>query len=150
MMMSSRSAPSDRLRILINEARLSADDPNSSPSIAHNMLAKFRGRIKKEGLEERLIAIGLNKEIREFLKQEREDTSPSSADQVDMWPEALRPLIRDIDRERVYVPSLGNFVRIIPDEISSQQAEEAGEYLVVKGTETIRVGKLLIRLARML
>lgn len=114
------------------------------------MLAKFRGRIKKEGLEERLIAIGLNKEIREFLKQEREDTSPSSADQVDMWPEALRPLIRDIDRERVYVPSLGNFVRIIPDEISSQQAEEAGEYLVVKGTETIRVGKLLIRLARML
>jgi hypothetical protein len=148
-----RSTLLDTLRALINEARIALETPNSCPAIKHKMLsAPFQRKLaKKRGLRLHLLAKGLEAEIRTFLKhdddeEEEEETNPR---QLEMWKEQYRTIIKDIGRARVFVPSRGEFVDLVPKAISPAEADEAGDYLVNKGQDCIRIGKQLKRLAAM-
>jgi len=100
------------------------------------------------GLRMHLVASGLSVEIRRYLKNDNDDGNGVTISQLDLWPARLRPIITEIDRARVFVPSRGEFVPLAPDEITSKEAKEAGDYLVAKGKDCIRVGKQLITLSR--
>lgn len=137
--------PHDELRSLIHEARLEAENPNSQPSVRHTMLgSKFLPRIERKAALRRLaIALGLESEIRRVLKNDLETEDGVTSEQVLQWPLPLQELVTDIDRARVFVPSRHEFVPLVPDELSKQETIEAGEYLVAKGEDCIRVGNRL-------
>lgn len=99
------------------------------------------------GLRMHLFAYGLSQEIRRYLKNRNDDDDGSTIDQLDLWPMNLRSIIGDIDRARVFVPSRGEFIELIPSAINAKETREAGEYLIIKGQDTIRVGRRLVSLA---
>jgi hypothetical protein len=92
----------------------------------------------------------LGVEVRALLKKADDDGvyHGCTEEQIEMWADHLRPLIRDIDRLRVFIPSLGEFVALEPDALSKEQISEAGAYLVGKGQDCIRVGNQLIKLSQ--
>lgn len=139
----------DHLRSLISEARIALAHPNSTPAIKHEMLKRpFLKRIAHvKGLRMHLLANGLESEIRHYLKNEEDPAPGASPSQLALWPKHLRPYVQDINRARVFVPSMGEFVELVPARITPEQVEEAGDYLVDKGKETIRIGELLIELS---
>lgn len=97
------------------------------------------------------MGIGFNYETRLFLKgtdDEKNRERGVSQRQLNLWPEHLRAIVQDIDCARVYVPSIKEFVPVEPDQISKEQTNEAGEYLIKMGEETVRVGRQLVELAR--
>jgi hypothetical protein len=137
-----------RLRVIFKDACKASDDPRSVPSVQNTMLqAEFMLRLDGDQ-RKYLMAIGLGKEIRDFFKEEDERNGAAIKAQIEMWPQNCRGLVSEIDRERIFVPSLGEFVPLLPNEISREQVLEAGQYLVKKGEETIRVGKLIVSLSK--
>lgn len=140
----------EKLRGVINEARLKSSSLNSVPAIAQIMLGKsFQRKLAGvRGLRMHLMSIGLNTEIRAYLKRNPDEGDGITQDQLGFWPGSLRPIIKEIDRARVFVPSRGEFVMLDPKAINSQEVKEAGEYLVAKGEDCIRVGELLKDLAK--
>jgi hypothetical protein len=139
----------EKLRALITEARVACTSPNSAPAVSHTMLSKpFLKRIARlRGVRMHLIASGINNEVRRYLKGTDEDDGVDF-DQLKLWPENLRDEVKAIDRSRVFVPSRGEFVELVPSAIDAKETREAGEYLVAKGEDCIRVGNALKRLAR--
>jgi hypothetical protein len=114
------------------------------------MLGKpfLRQIAKIRGLRMHLLAGGLMKDIREYLKSDPNEGDGVGHDQLAFWPAALRPLVKDIDRARVFVPARGEFVMLNPKAISKEEVSESGDYLIAKGEDCIRVGKRLKELAR--
>ena len=99
-----------------------------------------------------LLARGLNAEIRAFLSRHYDDKEGSVAKdlraaQLSMWPEAARTYVEQVGRERVWVPSRDEFVELVPDALQPGELREAGEHLLQHGTDCIRRGRLLLRLA---
>lgn len=146
-----RSGPLDKLRAIINEARIACGSPNSCPSISHVMLTPpFLRRIEREGCQIHILALGINSAVRTFLKDgDAEERKGASPGQLDLWPRSHREIVREIDRAAVYVPSRKEFVPLEPSDISPAETNEAGLYLVSFGDDCIRAGRNLIRLARL-
>ncbi len=143
----------DRLRSFINKARLTSAHPNSCPDLIHSMMSpKFKRAIIADAeVHDRLVAEGLSKAIREYLHFTLNgDMGDLTKEQLDLWSEKLRPIVADIERARVYVPSRMEFVPVTPECLSKAEAAEAGDFLVRKGEESIRVGRRLIQLADMM
>jgi hypothetical protein len=140
------------LHAMITEARKASDHPNSAPHVRHAMLrGRFYRRIDNDiEIKRRLLSGGLDVEIRKYLKAIEEGVYEDrpGPDQLALWPEDKREIIKDIDRTRVFVPSRNEFVDLLPDEISHDECVEAGEYLIQKGEETVRVGRLVVRLGQ--
>ena len=138
------------LRNLISEARLKCDEPNSVPAINHVMIGRpFLRRISKvRGLRMHLISYAIAAEIRRFLKNDTDEGDDgSTASQLTLWPTRLQPFVKEINRARVFVPSRGEFVLLQPKEISKAEVSEAGDYLIAKGEDCIRVGRELVQLS---
>jgi hypothetical protein len=133
------------LRKFIAEARVSCGRPNNCPAIVQALIP----RIPEFGEEisEHLIVLGLNKEVREALKQYENGEKALSREQLDLWPQAVRSIVHAIDRARVFVPSRADFIELQPELISAVEMREAGRYLIAHGEDAIRRGNLLIRLA---
>ena len=137
----------DTLRVLIKQARERCDNPDSCPALVQLMLSRnFLKRIRIAGLETHLLAAGLSAEIRRYLK-ETADEETAKPDQLMLWPEGLRDMVKEIDRERVYVPSIKDFLRLVPEQMTAPDIREAGEYLCAKAIEVDRRGQRLIDLA---
>jgi hypothetical protein len=102
---------------------------------------------RARGLRMHLVASGLSQEIRRFLKNDPDDGGDVTVDQLELWPATLRPMIKDVDRARVFVPSRNEFVLLAPTNINADETKEAGGYLVRKGQDCIRVGNQLVKLA---
>jgi hypothetical protein len=111
--------------------------------------------IQKEAMadadvQKHILAEGWRNVVMRYLKEIRngDDGEEGMATiQADFWPESLRETIVDIDRVRVFVPSRMEYVSLMPDAISKREIREAGEHLIKKGEECIRIGKLLIQLS---
>jgi hypothetical protein len=93
-----------------------------------------------------LLALGLDADIRSMLKTGQEDDKADPA-QLLLWPERVRKTVADIDRAHVFVPSRGEYADLAATRITKTEVEEAGEYLITKGKESITVGEKLKRLA---
>lgn len=134
---------------MINEARVICANPNSQPAVTQQLMTRpFLKRIARtRGLRMYLLAAGIADEIRRYLKRTPEDDG-ITPDQLDLWAANLRPIIQDIDRARVFVPSIGEYVLLDPAHINSAQTKEAGAYLIAKGQDCIRVGTQLLSLAQ--
>ena len=57
------------------------------------------------------------------------------------------PLGKMIGRDAVCVPSRSSFADITPEDMTPDEMDEAGDYLIEKGEESITRGRLLKRLA---
>ncbi len=139
----------EQLREMINQARLKCSAPNSVPAISHVMLGRpFQRKLARiRGLRTHLLSLALATEIRRYLKNDTDEGDGVTRDQLEFWPATLRPLIKEIDRARVFVPSRGEFVMLDPTAISASEVKEAGDYLISKGEDCIRIGGALNRLA---
>jgi len=148
----SRRETIDKLRSIINEARLVCEHPNSQPAVSHTILTRpFLKKIARaRGLRMHLVGVGLSQEIRRFLKNDFDDGSGGVATkaQLELWPAKLRPFIEEINKARVFVPSRGEFVLLTPIDLSKDETKEAGQYLITQGNDCIRTGSQLISLSR--
>jgi len=145
-----------RLHTLINEARLACDHPNSQPAVTHLMMSNVKYLREIEGnkhIRRLLLGGGLGDAVRMLLKRTSDDDDDrlhgATEEQIALWPAHKQAVVRDIDRARVYVPSLEEFTPLEPDAISNEQIVESGSYLIKKGEDCIRVGNALIRLGGM-
>lgn len=145
--------PRNRLRSMIQEARLASGRPDNAPAVVQATLRLYRDAIREDSnLLDALIADALNPIIRALLKSQRgyEAASESLTKQLDMWAEEARSLVEQIGREAVFVPSRGEFVQLVPDAMTAPEMQEAGQYLIGHGDDCIRRGKSLIRLASLI
>jgi hypothetical protein len=157
-MRSWRPAWVERLRILIGDAQEKCGAPNNAREIEHQMrFGSIYTKIESDAdIKLNLLKRGLNSEIREFLKDVNVGSDPDSEDgssgidqeQLDLWPSPLRDLVASIRRARVYVPSRGEHVPVLPKEISRAECFEAGHYLKKMASETDREGEMLIELSK--
>lgn len=159
-MRSWRSPWQERLRRIIVVAQKKCEKPNSAREVVRRL--SF-GRLRKliesdESIRLNVLSLGLAHEVREFLKdgnvavnRDSDDDMESlrgiSVAQLELWPDALQPVIGNIRRSRVYVPSVGEHVDLAPDKITRAQAMEAGRYLIKLGHETTNEGQLLVQLS---
>ena len=134
---------------LIREAQRRTPSPNSSKAVCHILLSSMREAVlADEEVHNAVLGEGLNGLIRRVLKKGGdEDETGVTTHQLDMFPPGLRGLVAKIDRARVYVPSLGEYVPLDPMALTPEQMHEAGEHLIGKGRETIDRGKLITDLA---
>jgi hypothetical protein len=86
-----------------------------------------------------------------YLKHIKDDEdNGASPDQLSFWKsDRHRQIVKQINRERVYVPSRHEHVLLRPDQISKPEVLEAGDYLIDHGTDCVREGKLLRKLAKL-
>ena len=63
------------------------------------------------------------------------------------WPEHVRQIVADIDRDMLYVPSRDEYVPLLPGEIAKSELREAAAHLRAHGEDTLRVAGLIDRLA---
>lgn len=111
-------------------------------------MLKFRPKIKAiDGAEEHLLSVGIEAELRMMLKGDRPDDADPA--QLGLWPDVVRALVGEINRARVFVPARNEFVELIPAAISRDEVNEAGDYLIAKGEDSIKVGKKLKDLSRL-
>lgn len=139
------------LHKIISEARKVTSSPHSQPAISSIILerpAHWKKVKSIRGLSAHLIAVGLAAEVRRFLKIDPDDAGSITTSQLDLWPTSLRKAVADIGMARVFVPSRGEFILLVPLTISSGETEEAGQYLIGKGNDCIRRGGQLVRLAQ--
>lgn len=74
---------------------------------------------------------------------------PSAGEQFTMnWPVAVRPIIEEIDRDALFVPSRDEYVPLQYGQITKPELREAAQYLHTHAAETTRIAKLVERLAR--
>lgn len=149
-----KSTVRTRLYSLINAARIKAVHPNSVSSVKHSMMSdrsmkRILGDIE---VRNQIVARGIEMAIRGYLKEEPNGDIETAGDeqQFEMWADEMRVLVKDIDKARLFVPSRGDrgeFVSLIPGEISKAEVKEAGEALVKKGEDTVRRGRNCIALA---
>jgi hypothetical protein len=141
----------DRIQSFIHKARLGSANPNSSTEVLHVIMGpSFQKSITTDReVARRIMARGWSEEIRAYLKGTPNGDAAEegmSKAQADFWPNTVRKIVIDIGRARVYVPSRMEYVPLMPETISSKEIKEAGEYLIKKGEECLRIGNRLIEL----
>jgi hypothetical protein len=149
----------ERLRVLIGDAQEKCGAPNNASEIVHQMrFGAIYSKIETdEDIKLNLLKIGLNHEVREFLKDGNVEVGDGDEDgavgideeQLELWPSRLRSFVANIKRTRVYVPSRGEHVPMKPTDISRAECAEAGKYLKKVASETDREGDLLIELSQL-
>ena len=145
--------PTERVRAIIRDARRSIGSPDNAPAVANAILSQMWTAVTADqDVLRHLLARGLNAEIRAFLSRHYDEKDGSDAKQLraaqlSMWPEAARTYVEQVGRERVWVPSRDEFVELVPDALQPGELREAGEHLLQHGTDCIRRGRLLLRLA---
>lgn len=117
---------------------------NKQSDLSHHILEA--GELTREW-KQQLLAVGLAQELRAILKKGNIENGATDA-QLEMWPKAHRTLIADINRQRVFVPSVGCYVPVTPDRLTPEQATEAGKFLLATAEDTARVGRSLVALGR--
>lgn len=74
---------------------------------------------------------------------------PSSGEQLTMnWPTSVRPIVEQIDRDALFVPSRDEYVPLLYGQITKPELTEAARYLRTHAADTIRIAYLVERLVR--
>lgn len=66
------------------------------------------------------------------------------------WPTQVRPIIEQIDRDALFVPSRDEYVPLVYGQITKPELAEAASYLRTHAEDTIRIAALVERLVRAL
>jgi hypothetical protein len=144
----------DRMRHLIRHARLSIRHRGSVPAIVTEIARNASAVIREDDeLFTIVLNTALNKLVRDELKRFSENPAHGQglrAGQLEMFPRDARTTVEQIGRSEVFVPSRNGFVPLNPGELSPQEMDEAGEYLIHHGSDCIRRGGLLRRLSRIM
>jgi hypothetical protein len=130
--------------------------PNHAPTIATIMVRDFRLAITGHAeLHQFLLMNGALPNVEAWMKRgrRRDDPvkeAPARAEQLTLqWPEHIRPIVEQIDRDALYVPSLDEYVPLQPG-VGKDHLREAARHLRSHGEDTLRVAGLVDRLADML
>ena len=141
----------NRVYELFERARTIVERPNHAPSIAAVMVGTMLADITADSeLHEWLLLNGVLPFVERAFKRRKgaHGARILSPEQLAFeWPEKLRPIVEALDRDHVFVPSVGEFVPVLPQEISVPQLREAAEFLRGHAKDTLRVAGLLERLA---
>lgn len=141
--------PLEKLRTIINEARIACGGTDSSPDVTDKMLTRpYLRRLSKEKCQTLVLRAGMNHFVRAFLGHGK-DGKGTTPEQLAFWPETTRGLVKEIGRAAVYVPSRAEFIPLEPAAITPFETREAGHYLIKHGQDCIRAGTQLLRLSRM-
>jgi hypothetical protein len=140
-------------RELFEKARAKCRRPNHAPSVALIMTLEMRDEITADpDLHQFLLMHGALPVTETWIKK-RERANPHERsvgeEQLTMaWPLALRPLIEQIDRDALFVPSRDEYVPLQFGLITKPELVEAGAYLRAHAADTIRIAVLVERLVR--
>ena len=141
--------------ILKAEFRLGEEQARRVMMTAHQrgvcVVGVFTREIAEDGDAVKELALdGLSTFVRSIIKGYKHDADvggSTRARQLEMFDERLHPLVIEIDREAVFVPSRDEYVELTPDAMTPREMREAGTYLVAKGRDCISRGETLMRLA---
>jgi hypothetical protein len=86
--------------------------------------------------------------IKKRARAEPDERSPVGEQLTMQWPVKVRPIIEQIDRDALFVPSRDEYVPLVFGEITKPELAEAAEYLRSHAADTIRVAALVERLVR--
>jgi hypothetical protein len=127
--------------------------PNHAPTVALIMVQDFRKAITGHAeLHQFLLMNGALPNVEAWMKRgrRRDETSqektPPPEQLTLQWPEHIRPIVEQIDRDALYVPSLDEYVPLQPG-VSKDHLREAARHLRAHGEDTLRVAGLVDRLA---
>lgn len=136
----------DRAREFVDQvrARLREDHRGSVPMVSHGVLRRVDDITADRNLLLGFLTPGVDYVVRSCLHR---PSDLPSAEQLELWPEALREHVQRIGHRAVMVPSRGKMVAILPGAISVAELREAGGFLMQKGRETIDRGRACMRLA---
>jgi uncharacterized membrane protein len=74
---------------------------------------------------------------------------PVAGEQLSMnWPASVRPIIEQIDRDALFVPSRDEYVPLLFGQITKPELTEAAGHLREHAKDTIRIADLVERLVR--
>lgn len=143
------------LNEIIEKAQGLSGAPRNTRAVVRQLLhGKLWDELVADPIVHRIVMrAGLDLRVGAFIKQLRKaiddhDSAPASEPMLALWPESVRALVKDIDRAAVFVPSVGEFVDMLPDEITPAQADEAAAHLENHAEDAMRRATLLRQLAR--
>jgi hypothetical protein len=139
-------------RELFEKARAKCRRPNHAPSVALIMTLEMRDEITADpDLHQFLLMHGALPISESWLKKrpKAQPEEPPRPEQLTMqWPVKVRPIIEQIDRDALFVPSRDEYVPLLPDHISKPELAEAAEHLEAHAEDTMRIVHLVRRLVR--
>jgi hypothetical protein len=145
-----------RIRDMIDRARRQADRPNHAPTVAGIIVNGMREEIVSNPLiHYYLLMNGALPAVERYFKRRGEASDEASearvqTEQLSMeWPEQARPIIEQIDRASLYIPSVDEYVPLQPG-ITKPELREAATHLRAHGEDTLRIANLVDRLADVL
>jgi hypothetical protein len=140
-------------RELFEKARAKCRRPNHAPSVALIMTLEMRDEITADpDLHQFLLMHGALPVTEGWIKKRASTEKPSerpASEQLTMnWPVQVRPIIEQIDRDALFVPSRDEYVPLVFGVITKPELAEAAGYLRSHAADTIRVAALVERLVR--
>ena len=136
--------------------RIEADKPdgrpNHAPTVALIIVRDFRKAITgNSALHQFLLMNGALPNVEAWMKRGRRRDSAQekieTPEQLTLrWPEHIRPIVEQIERDALFVPSRDEFVPLQPG-ITKPELREAAAHLRSHGEDTLRVAGLIDRLA---
>lgn len=126
--------------------------PNHAPTVTAVIVQDFRKAITGNAqLHQFLLTHGALPLVESWMKRGRRATdakmTPTTPEQLVLrWPEHVQPIVDQIERDALYVPSQDEYVPLQPG-ITRSQLREAAAHLRAHGEDTLRVAGLIDRLA---
>ena len=126
---------------------LASDQDRNAPAIAQEMLRRFDRVLRVlPPMFHQWILTGLTKWVRDRLKAHGVGDGSTRASQLELWPEQFREHVVAIGDLCVYLPSEDRFRDVTPD-LTNEQLDEAGDYKIKLGFESIQAGQACKALA---
>lgn len=143
-----------KLREIVARARVRSGQPNHAPAVVSTLMKDFHDELYADAaIRDMIFSLGLSQLVREVLRetqgQDAKDTMRLRAKQLELWEPEYRELLGKIDRAAVFVPSRDDHVELTPNEISTAELFEAGQYLITMGHECITRGQAIVQLAEL-
>lgn len=143
-----------KLNDFIRRAQEKAGSTRNVKSIVSQLLygALWKEIQADEVVHRQFMRVGCDHYTAEYLKrivaalEESGVLTDTADDQLDLWPETARQLVKSIARASVYVPSAEQYLKLQPGSITHEQVIEAGQHLITHGQDSMRRGERLIEL----
>jgi hypothetical protein len=128
-----------------NRRALPRSQQGSAPRIVQRMLTRTRWLFSHDfDTLQQVQGAGLNAFVRAALKKPE---GTITEEQVALWPDEMREHLQAGSQAALFVPSRGRYVGLVPGHISRTELDEAADYLIARGFETVRRGQAYKRAA---
>lgn len=159
----------ERARDFVRAAQQQTQSKHSAPALTHILINQMREEVDAdEEVSCLVLSAGWSAIVREALKgyemspsgsydardgdggEDLDEAGPARQRQFELWPERCRADLEEIGRAAIFVPSRGEHVPLMPDDVTPDEIKEAGLYLMQKGEDCLKRGRALVRLSRVL